>query len=492
MFESAEMRQEVDKATYEEAVPKLREELLDAQYDLLERKDFPVLVIIAGDEFAGKSETVQTLNEWMDPRHIHTHGFLLPTDEEAQRPPMYRFWRALPPKGTIGVFFGSWYTLPIAARAFSGVDDEALDRSINRIRHLERMLHNEGVLILKFFLHVSKREQRKRMKALEKDPDTRWRVSKAHRVMAERYDEVRSAAETMIRETSTGEAPWIVIDGYDHRYRTLTVGQILLEAVRRRLDQPATSALVTAAPVVPQVDNVRLVRNLDLSQRLEKDEYRKALEKYQERFGRMMRSGKFRKHALVLAFEGSDAAGKGGAVRRVTAALDARTYRIVPVAAPTEEEREQPYLWRFWRHAPGKGGIVIFDRTWYGRVLVERVEGYCSDADWMRAYDEINEFEEQLVDNGTIVCKFWLQISKEEQLRRFQEREQTGFKRFKITEEDWRNRDKWGAYEQAVADMVDRTSTSLAPWTLVEANDKYFARVKVLETICDAVERRLS
>jgi polyphosphate kinase 2 (PPK2 family) len=241
------------------------------------------------------------------------------------------------------------------------------------------------------------------MKALEKDPDTRWRVSKAHRALAERYDEVRTAAETMIRETSTGEAPWIVIDGYDHRYRTLTVGRILLEAMRRRLDQTAAAALVTAAPVVPQVDNVRLVRNLDLSQRLEKDDYRKQLEKHQQRFGRMVRSGKFRKHSLLLAFEGSDAAGKGGTIRRVTGALDAREYRIVPVAAPTEEERAQPYLWRFWRHAPGKGGITIFDRTWYGRVLVERVEGYCSDADWMRAYDEIHEFEEQLVDNGTIV-----------------------------------------------------------------------------------------
>ena len=491
MFESAEMRHEIDKATYEEAVPKLREELLDAQYDLLERKDFPVLVIIAGHEFAGKSETVQTLNEWMDPRHVHTHGFLLPTDEEAERPPMYRFWRALPPKGTIGIFFGSWYTVPLVSRVFDRIDDDGLDRSINRIRHLERMLHNEGVLVLKFFMHVSKREQRKRLKALEKDRDTRWRVSKAHRMLAEKYDELSAAAETMIRETSTGEAPWVVVDGYDHRYRTLTVGRILVEAIRRRLDQPAAAAVVTAAPVVPQVDNVRLVRELDLSQQLEKDDYRKQLEEYQQRFGRLMRSKAFGKRSLVLAFEGSDAAGKGGTIRRVTGALDARAYQIVPVAAPTEEERAQPYLWRFWRHMPGHRGIVIFDRTWYGRVLVERVERYCDEADWMRAYDEINEFEEQLVDGGAIVCKFWLQIGKDEQLRRFQAREQIGFKRFKITAEDWRNRDQWEAYEQAVADMVDRTSTSLAPWTLVEANDKYFARVKVLRTICRALDAGL-
>jgi polyphosphate kinase 2 (PPK2 family) len=266
---------------------------------------------------------------------------------------------------------------------------------------------------------------------------------------------------------------------------------VLLEAMRRRLDSAATAELVTAPPTVSQVDNVKLVRDLDLAQQLAKDDYRNQLEKHQQRFGRAVRSKRFRKRSLILAFEGSDAAGKGGAIRRVTGALDARLYQVVPIAAPTEEERAQPYLWRFWRHIPGHRGIVIFDRTWYGRVLVERVEGFCDEPDWLRAYDEINEFEEQLAENGAVICKFWLQISKDEQLRRFQEREQTGFKRFKITPEDWRNRDKWEAYEQAVADMVDRTSTEFAPWTLVEANDKYFARVKVLRTITRALDDAL-
>jgi polyphosphate:AMP phosphotransferase len=491
MFDSAEMRQAVSKADYDAQVPALREALLDAQYDLLAAKGFPVLVIIGGVEGAGKSETIQTLNEWLDPRHVHTHGFLLPSDEEAQRPPMYRFWRALPPKGEIGIFFGSWYSLPVVSRAFDATSEAELDRSINEIRHLERMLHNEGVLILKFWLHISKREQRKRLRALQKDPDTRWRVNKAVEVLVDRYDELLEVAEKMLRETSTGEAPWTVIDGYDHRHRTLAVGRALHDAVRSRLDRPEAAQLVTAAPVAARGENVALVRGLDLSQRLERDEYKDQLEKYQGRFARLVRSKKFRKRSLILAFEGSDAAGKGGAIRRVTGALDARLYEIVPVAAPTEEERAQPYLWRFWRHVPGHSGIVIFDRTWYGRVLVERVEGYCSEADWMRAYDEINEFEEQLAGSGAIVCKFWLQISKEEQLRRFEEREQTGFKRFKITEEDWRNRERWEAYEHAVADMVDRTSTSIAPWTLVEANDKWFARVKVLRTICERLEAEL-
>ena len=488
MFESAELCQEISKAEYDAAVPALREALLDAQYDLLAAKDFPVLVIIGGIEGAGKSETIQTLNEWLDPRHVHTHGFLMPTDEESERPTMYRFWRALPPKGEMGIFFGSWYTLPMVSHILGDASDADLDRSINEIRHLERMLHNEGVLILKFWLHITEREQRKRLSAREKDLYASWRLTKTIKKIARRYDESRDTAEKLIRETSTGEAPWTVIDGYDHRHRTLAVGGALLDALRRRLDEPEAGRLVTAAPVAAQGENVALIRSLDLTQRLERDAYQDRLEKYQTRFARRVLNKEFRKRSLILAFEGSDAAGKGGAIRRVTGALDARLYRTVPVAAPTEEERAQPYLWRFWRHVLGHGSILIFDRTWYGRVLVERVEGFCSEADWMRAYDEINEFEEQLARNGAIVCKFWLQISKDEQLRRFEEREQTGFKRFKITPEDWRNRERWDDYERAVAEMVDRTSTSIAPWTLVEANDKYFARVKVLRTICDALD----
>jgi polyphosphate kinase 2 (PPK2 family) len=201
-----------------------------------------------------------------------------------------------------------------------------------------------------------------------------------------------------------------------------------------------------------------------------------------------MRDKRMRGHALMVVFEGNDAAGKGGAIRRVTGALDPRQYRTVPIAAPTEEERAQPYLWRFWRHVPGRGQFTIFDRSWYGRVLVERVEGFCSQADWLRAYGEINDFEEQLHNYGIVLVKFWLSIDKDTQMQRFKEREEVSFKRYKITEEDWRNRDKWDHYVDAVDDMVDRTSTEIAPWTLVEANDKRYARVKVLRTINEALE----
>ena len=262
--------------------------------------------------------------------------------------------------------------------------------------------------------------------------------------------------------------------------------------MRERLAAQNSKQASVKAPPLPKIDNLGLLRNLDLTQKLARPKYKKELEKWQGRLNLLSREKKyFRKRSLVLVFEGSDAAGKGGAIRRITGAIDARHYQIIPVAAPTEEERAQPYLWRFWRHAPRRGRITIFDRSWYGRVLVERVEGLCDVSNWMRAYSEINDFEEQLVDNGAIVCKFWLQTSRAEQLKRFQLREQTSFKHFKITEEDWRNRKKWNAYEQAVCDMIDRTSTEIAPWFVIEAEDKYFGRIKILRTIVEQMGKVL-
>jgi polyphosphate kinase 2 (PPK2 family) len=246
------------------------------------------------------------------------------------------------------------------------------------------------------------------------------------------------------------------------------------------------------APILRPVDKVNALSRMDLNQRIDKARYDKAIDKYQRRLALATRHPAFRERNVVCVFEGMDAAGKGGAIRRITGAVDARLYHTIPIAAPTDEERAQPYLWRFWRHVPRKGRITLYDRSWYGRVLVERIEGFCSEADWLRAYSEINAFEEQLAKNGAIVAKYWLQISKEEQFRRFKEREKTRFKRFKITAEDWRNREKWDQYQTAAADMIERTSTSHAPWILIEANDKYFARAKILETLVSSIEQALS
>ena len=491
MFESAELGHKIDKETFKKEVPKLRAALLDVQYDVLQKKEFPVVILVSGVDGSGKGETINLLYSWMDPRHISTLAFSAPSDEEAARPYMWRYWRALPAKGKVGIFAGSWYSQPIADRITGKMQRAELDERLDDINRFEAMLVNEGALVLKFWFHLSKDGQKQRLKALEKDPRTAWRVTKASYDRLKTYNKLQDVAGHVLRVTNTAKAPWIIVEGTDDAYRSLTVGRIVLEAMKRRLLQPRQEVPV-APPIVHAIDDKNVLSELDLTQQLGKKDYESQLSKYQSRLSELVRDPRFvGKHSLLLVFEGADAAGKGGSIRRIGAAMDARQYQIVPIAAPTEEERAQPYLWRFWRHLPRIGRVTIFDRSWYGRVLVERVEGFCSEPDWLRAYAEINDFEHQLTDAGVIVVKFWLQISAEEQLRRFKERQDTEFKRFKITEEDWRNREKWDDYVTAVCDMVDRTSTGLAPWTLIEANDKNFARVKVLKTLCDRLERAL-
>ena len=492
MLESAEIGHRIAKSAYAREEPKLREALLNAQFDLSQSGRGPVLILISGVEGGGRGETANKLTEWMDPRHIHVLAFGPRTCEELARPAPWRYWKALPPKGRLGVFMNAWYNEVMAEHLRGASSDVELHARLQSIRQHERMLSDEGLVLLKFWIHLSRAKQKKRLKALDRDPRTSWRVTRADWDAYRLYNRSHALWEHLLRETSTAEAPWYVVEGTDERYRYLTVGRILLKAMRSTLSaKPASPKRLSPPPAPSVIDNVKLIRDLDLSQKLSSDEYSAALEKYQGRLARLTRHKRFAKHSLVLVFEGVDAAGKGGAIRRVTGALDARQYVTVPIAAPSEEARAHPYLWRFWKHIPPKGGITIFDRSWYGRVLVERVEGLCAVSDWMRAYAEINQFEEQLVEGGAVVVKFWLQISEKEQLKRFKARERTSFKRFKITPDDWRNRKKWRAYERAVSDMVDRTSTEIAPWTLVEAEDKYFTRVKVLRTIVDRVKDAL-
>jgi polyphosphate:AMP phosphotransferase len=489
MFESAEIGHAIDKKTFEAEEPALREALLEAQFELKQQGRFPVIVLINGIEGAGKGETVKLLNEWMDPRLIEVRTFDQQTDEELARPPAWRYWRMLPAKGRMGVFFGNWYSQMLQGRVHGLFKDAVLDQAISGAERLEKMLCDEGALIFKFWFHLSKKQMKTRLKVLQDDPLHSWRISPLDWQQSQTYDKFVKYGERVLRRTSRDYAPWHVIEGIDPHYRSLAVGKILLEGLQSALKRPKVNPdAVNAAPLPSSIDQLSLIGSLDMTQRLDKDDYEEQLITEQARFSGLMRDKRMRKHALVAVFEGNDAAGKGGAIRRVAAALDPRQYSIVPIAAPTEEERAHPYLWRFWRHIPARGKFTVFDRSWYGRVLVERIEGFCSRADWMRAYAEINDFEEQISDAGVIVVKFWLAIDKQTQLERFQSREAIPFKRFKITEDDWRNRDKWDDYRAAVDDMVDRTSTEVSLWTLVAANDKRWARVKVLRTINQALE----
>lgn len=489
MFESAEIDHVIDKATFAAEEQVLREALLEVQYALREQGRHAVIILINGIEGAGKGETVKLLNDWMDPRLIQVSTFDQQTDEELARPPAWRYWRQLPPKGRIGIFFGNWYSQMLQGRVHGDLKKDQLNGAIEGALGLEQMLCNEGTLIFKFWFHLSKKQMLARLESLKDDPLHSWRLSPLDWQQSKTYDKFVRAGEDVLRRTSRDYSPWYIVAGADANYRSLTVGRILLEGLQAVLRGSAERApLPHATPLMTRTDQRSLLDSLDMRLSLAKADYREQLVREQARLAQLMRDKRMRRHALVAVFEGNDAAGKGGAIRRVAAALDPRQYRIVPVAAPTEEERAQPYLWRFWRHIPARGKFTVFDRSWYGRVLVERVEGFCAPEDWLRAYGEINDFEEQLSNAGVVLVKFWLAIDEQTQLLRFRERENNPVKRFKITEEDWRNREKWPLYREAVGDMVDRTSTRLAPWTLVEANDKQYARVKVLRTLNDALE----
>jgi polyphosphate:AMP phosphotransferase len=491
MFESAEIGHKLDKARFKREEPKVRKRLLDLQTALLAKKKFPVIILVNGVDGAGKGETVNLFNEWMDPRHIRTYAFGAMTDVERDRPEMWRFWQALPPKGHIGILFGSWYTDPVMERVRGHDKKSRFEKRLARIRAFERMLVAEGTLLLKFWFHLSRRAQKKRLKELASDKRTAWRVTKEEWRNFERYDKFVDVCEDALRATSTGEAPWDVIEGSDHEYRSLTAARLLEDALAARLKGERPVLTPSAPPPAPPLDGRTLLASFDYKRKLDRDEYSRKLAKLQARLAGLTRSPRMRGRSLVMVFEGMDAAGKGSTIRRITPAMDARFYRLIPIAAPSEEERAQPYLWRFWRQIPGHGHAVIFDRSWYGRVLVERVEKFAAEVDWMRAYGEINEFEEQLAESGAVVAKFWLSITPGEQLKRFKARQNTPYKQFKITEEDWRNRKKWPAYERAVNDMIERTSTEPAPWSVIASDDKLFARIETLERLCERIEEAL-
>ncbi|MGD8514447.1 MAG: polyphosphate:AMP phosphotransferase [Granulosicoccaceae bacterium] len=492
MFEAVELGQVLDKDSFKAQEAEIRASLLQAQRELAE-KNIPMLLIVAGVEGAGKGEVVDRLHKWFDSRNLETHAFWDETDEELERPPAWRFWKRLPPRGEIAIMFGGWYWAPLYAHASKVSSDSDIDEATRRINELEHMLYVDGMLIVKLWFHLSRPFFRKRMKR-HREIEVHLHRRDKNRDRTPDYNDFLNSAERMIRHTDSGECPWQLIESDDSRFRDVSAARTILARIHQRLhEQRSVEKRTGLHPLVESVgDNpVTILDRVDLSLRYSKKEYDKLLADYQKRLHRLTWQAYDAKRSIVVVFEGWDAAGKGGAIRRITSAMDARLYRVISVAAPSDEEHAHHYLWRFWRQVPRAGYMTIYDRSWYGRVLVERVEGLAEPHEWMRSYREINDFEEQLTEHGTLLLKFWLHISNEEQLSRFKAREQTSWKKHKITEEDWRNREKWQAYWQAVNDMVEHTSTSNAPWTLVPANDKYYARIRVLQTICERLEKLL-
>jgi len=502
VFKTAELGQKIPKDEYHELLPELRARLVQTQYHM-RAADFSAIIIIAGTDSVGRHDIVTTLFEWMDPRYLETRSFGDPTDEERDRPLFWRYWRVLPAHGRTAVFYGSWVRRPLMDRLDDLIDDDQLDAAIRRINIFERLLAHDRTILLKFWLHLPARQLRKRLKSLDKDPDAASKISDHDRTIVDDYSRAQQIFTRFVRKTSIPEAPWIIVESADHRYRNLAIGRTILDActkgleaaearARRKREEGDKPPTVTPQPANSNGEVRSVLDTLDLTKTIEREAYSEQLEKHQNKLFALQTRAFHEGQTSVLVFEGWDAAGKGGVIRRMIRGMDPRDYRIVPVSKPTEEEFAHHYLWRFWRELPRKGHVRIFDRSWYGRVLVERIEGLATEEQWRRAYSEINDFEEELVEHGILLLKFWMHIDKDEQLRRFKAREAIPFKKHKIGEEDYRNREKWDAYEAAVNEMVQRTSTEYAPWYLIEGNDKRYARVKVIKTFVERLEQRLS
>ena len=486
MIKIEETSNSISKHEFNEKEPILREELYSLQNQLFVKKKRSVLLVFAGVDGGGKRSTVTFLNSWMDARWIKNRAYNQQSTDELERPRMWKYWRDLPPKGQIGMFLSAWYYHPLSNYRVKHSSDET-NRMLDTINAFEKSLHDDGTIIIKFWMHLSKKHQKKTFRKLESSKWTKWQVTKQDWDNHKDYDEYVSNSNDIIEKTNTESAPWVIVDGSDENYRHISIAEATIEILKKAIAEKDSEIKSPSF----ELNRKDYIADLDLSKTLSEDDYKKALKRESQLVGKYQRKLAEKGKSLVLLFEGSDAAGKGGAIRRVVQALDPHTYHIFSIAAPNEQEKSHHYLWRFWQKIQKRGQVTIFDRSWYGRVLVERVEGFAAENEWLRAYNEINEFEEQLTESSTVLLKFWIQISKDEQLSRFKDRESTSYKSWKLTPDDWRNRDMWDEYVHASNDMIDLTNTKRAPWNLIEGNDKYHARIKVLQSINKALKKEL-
>ncbi len=496
MLETIDLDRTLDREKYAEHYTKLSGELRTLQRRCYE-KQIPVILLFEGWDVSGKGETINRVVKRLDPRGVQIHTTFEPTEPEKLFPFLHHFWLRLPKDGDIVIFDRSWYRRILSARAKKLVSERERFQTYDEIRQFERQLIDHGTVFIKFWLHLGKKEQARRLKKIAGDKYERWRVGRLQGSRKQQYKRYAAGFEEAFERTSTHYAPWNIVPATDKRYCVIEV----LETICDNLAGSVRSSRGRKKAAAPRVEAAKrsrvldekpvVLKKIDMAREMSKEQYLLELKGQQLR----IRENEFeifrRRIPVVVAYEGWDASGKGGNIKRVTEPLDPRGYSVIPIAAPRGEEKNHHYLWRFWKEVPKAGHLAIFDRSWYGRVLVERVEGLTPARAWKRAYQEIKEFESQLANSGTVLIKFWIHITFEEQLARFKERKRNKYKRFKLTDDDWRNREKWPAYERAVSDMLLRTSTTYAPWTVIEGNCKYFARVKTLKTINEAIEDRL-
>ncbi|RRR70717.1 MAG: hypothetical protein EI684_12825 [Candidatus Viridilinea halotolerans] len=522
MLEQIDLERSLAKRAYTERITDLQTRLFSMEQALIGTR-IPVLILFEGWAGTAKARTIGVMVRRLDPRGIRVHSITPPRTSETQYPWLYRFWLKLPSYGQIAIFDRSWYREMLSEHHANG-DNPLWRQRCEDAVNFERQLADDGAIIIKFWLHISRKEQHRRFKALLKNKLTAYQVTKEDRKQQRNYSDYAALVEDLIARTGSPRAPWHVIPATDKYYARVAVISTVLAALephlgaqaavldprqahsgpdaagggfrRRHLEQLTSAAPLAPAPPTPFYEPIRaevahILRRVDLSVRLDPSEYTTLRRRLQAQLHLLGLALYHQHRPAILVFEGWDAAGKGGAIQRLTAEIDPRSYTVHAIAAPAGEDKIRHYLYRFWRRLPPRGQLAIFDRSWYGRVLVERIEGFAQPDEWQRAYAEINEFERQLVDFGAIICKFWLHLSPEEQLRRFEERKNVPFKAWKLTDEDWRNREKWPQYEEAVDEMLLRSSTPAAPWTIVEAESKHFARIKVLRTVVQRLEAEL-
>ncbi len=493
MLEKIDLSKKADKETYKKVMDTEGARLGELQREC-KAAGIPVMIVFEGMGAAGKGVQINRLIQALDPRGFSVYASNSSNEEAVMRPFLWQFWTKIPAKGRITIFDRSWYQSVQRDRFDKEVKEKELAGEFQDILSFEKQLSDDGTVIIKLFLHISKSEQKKRFKKLEESKETAWRVSERDWKRNKDYDKYLKMNEEMLEQTDTEYAPWTIIEATDKDYAAMKIlstvaERLAYELEKRKTGKEAGTKTRSAGPTERFHNGV--LSGVDLSKKLTKEQYKKELDELQKRL-ETLHSDLYRlRIPVVLGFEGWDAGGKGGAIKRLTSHLDPRGYQVNPTASPNDIEKVHHYLWRFWNNMPKAGHIAIFDRTWYGRVMVERIEGFCTEAEWKRAYQEINEMESHMANFGAVVLKFWLHIDKDEQERRFKERMENPAKQWKITDEDWRNREKWDQYEEAVDEMLVRTSTTYAPWIVVEGNDKYYARVKVLKTVVKALEKKI-
>lgn len=497
MLEKIDLTKKLEKQSYREKMEALELELGRLQRECHAYK-IPVMIVLEGFGASGKGVQIGKLIQALDPRGFRVHAITGETEEEQKYPFLRRFWIKTPENGKIAIYDTSWYRRVLADRFSGNTEKEELEDSYVAICSFEEQLTASGTVMIKLFLAIDQKEQKKRFNKLLESKETAWRVSQEDWEKNEKYDSYVRMIEEALQRTDTDYAPWTIVEATDRRFATVKIYTTVIEALKEAVAEKRAEAGREISQETEETETWEnreleesVLAKVDLTKSYTEKEYHKKKKKLQKKIRKLHGELYRRQIPVIIGFEGWDAGGKGGAIKRLTEKMDPRGFTVNTTAAPNDYEKAHHYLWRFWKNVPKKGHVAVYDRTWYGRVMVERIEGFCTKKEWQRAFKEINDMEAQFVQSGAIVLKFWMQIDKEEQRKRFEERQKNPEKQWKITEEDWRNRDKWDAYEEAVNEMLIRTSTPEAPWVIVEGNCKYYARIKVLEAVIEAIEKRL-